>query len=200
MPFIPKQITPNRLTGIAFISSMIAAYLYSTGSKELLIFINIFILLNWFGDSFDGRVAVYRKIEQPYLGFYLDHILDAFSIVLCAIGLTISNMTDFPFALGVAIIFILFTLHSAIEAVIVRRFSISFGMFGPTELRIGIILVNSIVFYYGESFYKQFDVKLFDLVALLTCIFASALLLWTVISNIKNYYSLEKTKINAGKK
>src|SRR5688500_19182991 len=36
---------------------------------------------NWFGDSLDGTLARVRRHERPRYGYYVDHVLDALSML-----------------------------------------------------------------------------------------------------------------------
>jgi len=37
------------------------------------------LTVNWLGDSLDGTLARVRQTQRPKYGYYLDHIVDAFS-------------------------------------------------------------------------------------------------------------------------
>ncbi len=58
------------------------------------------LIVNWFGDSLDGTVARFRKIERPRYGFFIDHTTDLFSEVFFALGLGLSPYVRFEVGLA----------------------------------------------------------------------------------------------------
>ena len=76
---IPKWINSDVLTGIGMVgslitmSSFILAHFYS---RTFLLLGILGFIINWFGDSLDGRLAYYRNIPRKWYGFSLDFIVD----------------------------------------------------------------------------------------------------------------------------
>ena len=92
---LPSWVTPDLLTIAAFLSSLIGGtlYLFVTENPYLLLFINLCLLIHWFADSLDGRLARYRKDTRPNYGYYIDHILDSAAAAFFIGGITISELT-----------------------------------------------------------------------------------------------------------
>ncbi|MFQ5822740.1 MAG: CDP-alcohol phosphatidyltransferase family protein [bacterium] len=87
---MPQWVTPNMLTGVGLIAAIIicVSYWLSNFNKNFLWLANFGFILNWFGDSLDGTLARYIKIERPKFGYFIDHTLDCFiyNKCLCLLG------------------------------------------------------------------------------------------------------------------
>src|SRR5215469_17336358 len=75
---IPASIGPDHLTALGFGSQLLAgaAYALSWRDARALWLVNLFLLLNWLGDSLDGTLARVRNRQRPRYGFYVDHMVD----------------------------------------------------------------------------------------------------------------------------
>lgn len=111
-------------------------------SPLALILANVFLFLNWFGDSLDGTVARVRERQRPRYGFYLDHLLDGVGAALLMAGLAGSGLIRPTLAAVGLVVYLLLQLHIALKAHATGVFQIAFGGFGGTELRILIGTVN----------------------------------------------------------
>jgi phosphatidylglycerophosphate synthase len=96
----------------------------------------ICLALNWFGDSLDGTLARVRGHQRPRYGFYVDHILDTFSILFVIAGLALSGDMTAIVAAAFLIAYYILSIEIFLATYCVGRFQMSFWGFGPTELRI----------------------------------------------------------------
>ncbi|RZL34471.1 MULTISPECIES: CDP-alcohol phosphatidyltransferase family protein [Pedobacter] len=176
---LPKSITPNILTIIGLLGSIIvfAAFLLAINfNKNLLLLGIIGLFINWFGDSLDGRLAYYRQIPRKWYGFALDIIMDWASIVL--IGLGYYFYVAEP-AKILAFLFVVFygwsMLISLLRYKIIDVYRIDSGIFGPTELRIiisfilliEVVLPGSIIYSAILITITLFVVNILDTIQLL---------------------------------
>ncbi|MFN8298925.1 MAG: CDP-alcohol phosphatidyltransferase family protein [Chitinophagales bacterium] len=150
---MPTFVTPNMLTGIGLFANVVVFAGFYFGRSNPL-FLGIAILgfaINWFGDSLDGRLAYYRNIPRKWYGFALDISMDWISTLLMGLG--------FYFFLPeqqkiVALLFIAAYSWSMIIALLKYKiagvYQIDSGLFGPTELRIGICLVLFTAMFYPQ--------------------------------------------------
>jgi len=142
-PKIPKFITPDILTIIGLIGSIIVAIglIYSVFNPYALIVAIFGFALQWFGDSLDGRLAYYRNIPRKWYGWVLDINADWISISLIGIGfyfyLPQYKFLAFIFALAYGGSMILSLLRYKIN----NQYIIDKGIWGPTEMRIIICLI-----------------------------------------------------------
>jgi phosphatidylglycerophosphate synthase len=140
----PGWVTPDVLTGLGVVGSVMcfAGYWLSGGSRWWLLLACAGFFVNWVGDSLDGTLARYRKIERPKFGFYIDHTVDAITEFLTIIGIGMSPYLRLDIAAFAMIGYLLMSTHVYIRTAVDGVFKISFGTFGPTEMRVIIVLVN----------------------------------------------------------
>lgn len=109
------------------------------------------LVINWFGDSFDGRVAYYRNIPRKWYGFSLDIVVDWLSIILIMGGFILyieGNWKIVGFGLISMYGWIMFI--SLIKYQVTGEYHIDAGLFGPTETRVMIA-----AFLIAEIFLKD---------------------------------------------
>lgn len=137
---IPQRITSNFLTGvgffgyiIVFLSFVLASYY---GRGWLLLGLPGFII-NWFGDSLDGRLAYYRKKPRKQYGFTLDITIDWLSIILIGLGYIVYAEGVWEvFGYGFVTMYAWEIILALIRYKITGKYSIDSGKLGPTEVRI----------------------------------------------------------------
>src|SRR4029079_5979182 len=100
------------------------------------------IVLNWFGDSMDGTLARVRNQQRPRFGFYVDHMVDIFGSTALMCGLSFSGFVHWPVAIAMLIAFLLLSAESYLATYTLSCFQMSQGIFGPTEIRILLIIGN----------------------------------------------------------
>ncbi len=148
---MPKWVTPDVLTaiGIAGAVMIFAGYSLTGVSRGFLWLVNFGLVVNWFGDSLDGTLARYRRIERPRYGFFVDHTVDAFSEFLIVIGLGLSKYVTFEVAAMALIGYLMMSVLVYVRTYVDGIFQISYGRFGPTEVRVILLLMN-LVFFFSE--------------------------------------------------
>jgi archaetidylinositol phosphate synthase len=146
---LPAWITPDVLTLVAFLAGMMIAISYALTnlSRSFLWVCSLGLALHWFGDSLDGSLARYRKIERPRYGYYIDHSLDTLVGVLIALGIGASPFVRFDCVFLALIAYLMMSVSASITACVTGVFQISYGKLGPTELRVAIIVANTIFFF-----------------------------------------------------
>jgi phosphatidylglycerophosphate synthase len=144
---MPHWISADHLTGLAFCSQILAGAAYALGYRNpaALWLVNLFLILNWFGDSLDGTVARVRKQQRPRYGFYVDHVADTLGALALMAGLGCSGYLHWPVAAGLLVCFYLLSIESYLATVALGSFHVSHGLFGPTEIRILLITGNIFV-------------------------------------------------------
>jgi len=125
-------------------------YLLSNYSAAFLWLAIFGYVINWFGDSLDGTLARYRKIERPIYGFYIDHTVDAFNEVIIFLALGLSPYVRFELACLALIGYLLLSVLVYIRTCVKGEFVISYSGLGPTEIRVLAILANGLIFFVGN--------------------------------------------------
>lgn len=163
---LPRFVNSDHLTAIGFLSMIGAglSYWYASVDKAVgLSLVAVFLVLNWFGDSLDGTLARVRNLQRPRYGFYLDHVLDSIGSVFLLAGLGLSGIMSMPIAMALLIAYLLVSIETFLATYALGKFRMSAGLFGPTELRILLLIGNAFLFYRPEvnlfgARYRLFDV------------------------------------------
>lgn len=164
----PAAITSDHLTllGLAAMALCGACYAASARFPWLLFAASMALALNWLGDSLDGTLARHRHCERPRFGFYVDHLSDAFGVLLALGGLALSGWMSPLVAAALLASYFLLAIESYLASYVLGTFRISWGPFGGTELRIALVLLNLIVFLRPQLSLAGRSVLVFDLVGL----------------------------------
>lgn len=146
---MPAWVVPDTLTTIGLIASFLIflSYALTRFDKAFLWMASFAFILQWFGDSLDGTLARYRKIERPRYGFFVDHIIDTISEVLIFLGLGLSPFLHFHLALLALVSYLLLGTYVYLVTYVNGVFRISYGRLGPTETRVLAMIANTIVFF-----------------------------------------------------
>jgi len=141
---MPAWIGPDHLTVLGAVAMAGAGLCYRLVAVSPLAFlgVNLFLFLNWFGDSLDGTLARVREKQRPRYGFYVDHLVDAFGAIFLLGGLASSGLVAPLAALSLLIAYLLLQIHIALKAHTTRVFQIAFGGIGGTEARILLGILN----------------------------------------------------------
>lgn len=148
---MPPWVNSDILTVIGILGSGLIALSYwlTNSDKNFLWIASLGFIINWFGDSLDGTLARYRKMERPKFGFFIDHTVDAFSEVLIFLGLGLSPYFRYELASLALIGYLLVSVLVYVRTCVVGKFVISYGRLGPTEIRVIAILANTFIFFFG---------------------------------------------------
>ena len=138
----PRWVSSDGLTAIGLAAQFAAGCFYAVARwhRCALLLVIVCIALNWLGDSLDGTLARVRQQQRPRYGFYVDHIVDVFGATALMAGLACSGFVHWPIALAMLLAFLLLSAESYLAAHTLSRFEMSQGLFGPTEIRILLIL------------------------------------------------------------
>src|SRR5271170_2986370 len=178
---VPRWLSSDQLTVLG-LSAQIGAgagYALSRYSRNALLLVILCIVLNWFGDSMDGTLARVRCQPRPRYGFYVDHMVDIFGSVALMGGLGFSRFLHWQTAIAMLIAFLLLSSESYLATYTLSRFQLSQGIFGPTEIRILLIIGNLALLHSPYSTIFGHRMLLFDLGGTIAsvCMFAIAILL-----------------------
>jgi phosphatidylglycerophosphate synthase len=190
---MPKALNSDHLTALGLLGSAFAGVGYALAGRDprWLHFVNLSLVLNWFGDSLDGTLARVRDQQRPRFGFYVDHLVDAFGALFLLTGLAVSGLVGERVAMALLVIYFLFSINMYLGTISLGVFKISYGLLGGTELRILLILVNLVVLarprvdLFGRSF------LLFDLLAAAATVGLAVITLRSAAQVTKRLYDEE---------
>lgn len=196
---MPAWVNPDILTGIGVLGAVVVllGYWMSHINSAFLWLASLGFVINWFGDSLDGTLARYRKIERPKYGFFIDHTVDAFTEVLVFLGMGLSPYIRFDFACLALIGYLLMSILVYIGTCVEGVFKISYGKFGPTEARAVAILANAVVFFVGNPVVETalFTMAIYDIIVVTI---AAILMALFIISSITQGARLAKADSKEG--
>lgn len=141
---MPAKANSDHLTLLGFVSMFLAGanYAFARWNSLGLLLATVFLALNWFGDSLDGTVARVRNCQRPRYGFYVDHMIDSLGAIFLIGGLAVSGLLDWRIAAGMLVAFLLLSIETYLATYTLGVFRMSFAMFGPTEIRILLVVGN----------------------------------------------------------
>src|ERR1700678_632445 len=161
----PASVTPDHLTALGLAAQVGAGACYALASRNRYWLLGAIacLVFNWLGDSLDGTLARVRQRQRPRYGFYVDHMVDTFGALALMGGLALSGYMHAWIAIGLLIAFLMLSIQTYLATHTLGEFRLSFWRFGPTELRILLVVGNlallwkpMIHFFGGE--YRLFDV------------------------------------------
>lgn len=146
----PRWMTSDILTYIGVAGAAICAlgYFLSNCNFYWLWLSSLGLVINWYGDSLDGTLARVRQLQRPKYGFFIDHSLDAITVCLMILGGGLSAIFKMEVAMMILIAYLVLSIYTYVCTIIKDEFLLTYGGgFGPTEFRLIIILLNTIVMY-----------------------------------------------------
>ena len=160
----PTAIGPDHLTSLGFVSQLAAGSAYALAARDprALWLVNLFLFLNWLGDSLDGTLARVREQQRPRYGFYVDHMADTFGALALMAGLALSGYVHWPIAAGMLAGYYVLSIESYLATYTIGRFHLSHGLFGPTELRILLATGNAVLLAHPYAIIAGHSFLLFD--------------------------------------
>lgn len=167
---MPAWASPDLLTALGVVGGVIIAvgYWLSNIDTNFLWLVDFGYVVNWLGDSLDGNLARYRKIERFKYGYFLDHTVDTFTQTMVCVGLGLSPFVGFNYAMLALVSYLQLGILTYVRTAVTGVFKVSYGKIGPTEVRVIVIGVNA-VFYFSSNplLHLPFiDISLFNLIIL----------------------------------
>ncbi len=152
LPRMPRWIETYHLTLLTLVWAMgivVFGYLAVRNLRWLWL-TNLMIVLHYFTDHFDGKLGKYRNTGLRRWGFYMDHLFDY--VFLCSIligySFLIPQKSMFSMMLLLCVMSA-FMFHTFLMLAATDEFRVSFSRFGPTELRIILMVLNTLIISFG---------------------------------------------------
>lgn len=161
----PKWLSSDQLTILGLGAQVGAGIFYALSryNRYALLLVILCVVLNWFGDSMDGTLARVRRQQRPRYGFYVDHVVDIFGSVALMCGLGYSGLLHWQTAIAMLVAFLILSSESYLATYTLSCFQMSQGIFGPTEIRILLIIGNLALLHSPYSTLLGHTMLLFDL-------------------------------------
>lgn len=148
---VPSRMTPDTLTALGIFGAALtlAGYILTAWSAAFLWLASLGLVFHWLGDSLDGSLARFRKIERPKYGYFLDQSIDVIGNLLICVGMGLSAYVRMDVALLALAGYHALSIYSLVKACVSGEFHVSLVGWGPTEMRLLIILMNTTIFFVG---------------------------------------------------
>lgn len=131
---------------------VLSGILAGTGSLHWLHLSSVMIFLQWFTDCFDGAIGRHKQTGLIKWGFYMDHFLDF--LFMCAVvagwtflfeGLTRTLVWFLSLGMGCLMV------NAFLGFGATGQFKITYLRTGPTEVRAGFIVLNTVIAFFGTG-------------------------------------------------
>lgn len=201
----PKWVSSDLLTFIGFIGAAIVAvgFVLSNFSVQWLWLSSLGLVINWYGDSLDGTLARVRNTQRPIYGYYVDHTIDCINEGLMFIGVGLSPFVHLDLALIAYALYLIMTINVSINAHLKGEFKLTYAKMGPTEFRLIIIIMNTILIAFAAirnwcrtitAFGITYELRMLDAVAIAVISILALMLIFTFISDARGYAKLDPKK------
>src|SRR3989442_2888370 len=152
LPRVPRWLETYHLTLLTPLWAIgigLFGYLAASNLRWLWM-TNLMIVLHYFTDHFDGKLGKYRNTGLRKWGFYMDHLFDYGFLCSILIGYSFLIPQKSVFSMMLVLcIFSAFMFHTVLMLAATNEFRVSFSRFGPTELRIALIVINGFIIKFG---------------------------------------------------
>jgi phosphatidylglycerophosphate synthase len=186
---LPAWVLPDHLTVLGLLASTAIGLSYALSNRDVqwLWLANVAIVVNWFGDSLDGTLARHRRIERPRYGYYLDHLTDAYSTLVIGLGLGFSPFMLLAVGLCIVVAYLLLSINVYLETHVFEEFRFSYGNLGPTEVRLLLIVLNTLALTLGALPFTLLGVgaTVFDVFGLAAAAAMIVMLLVRALGNLR---------------
>src|SRR5438876_3345048 len=144
---VPRGLRANHFTALGMVGAAGAgvAYTLARYTPAWLWVASVMLAVHWLGDSLDGTLARVRGAERSKYGFYLDHVMGALSVVLVAGGIGLSGYINPLLALGLVVAYLAMAVNVYLESSVFGVARVEYGRIGPTEARLALIVVNTVL-------------------------------------------------------
>ncbi len=191
---LPRWINSDHLTGLGLAAMFFAgaSYAWAHRSRAGFLLAIFFLALSWFGDSLDGTLARVRNCQRPRYGFYVDHIVDAFGAAFLMIGLAWSGCLHWGVAMGMLIVFLIFSIEVHLATYTLGKFQLSYWKFGPTEIRILLAIGSVKLFVSPWAHLAGHQYLLFDVGGIIAILGMGAMMMVSTVRHTVQLYREER--------
>lgn len=152
LPRFPRWVRGDHLTWmtVAWSLGVVLAGWLARSDVRWLWLSSAMLVLQWFTDSFDGKLGKLRGLGLRRWGYFMDHFLD-YVFMACVMG-HYAFITQEPASTLFLILVPLyggFEVNSWLEFGATGKFRITYGFVGPTEVRLIFVAVNTAIIFAG---------------------------------------------------
>lgn len=203
---LPRWVSSDLMTLVGTLGAVVVAagYALSNWGINWLYLASFGFVINWFGDSLDGSIARVRNQQRPVYGFFLDHNVDCINEMLMFGGVGLSPLMNGSITLIVLALYLMLSVSVYINAHLKNEFRLTYGGLGPTELRLIVIIVNTLfatipalcAFRWSMSLFGgiSFSLSLMDITGLVIAVVLAIFYLVSLIKDGRYYAKIDPRK------
>lgn len=155
LPRIPSWLETHHLTMLTLVWSLLIlafSYLAATNIRWLWA-VSLLIFFQYMTDYYDGKIGKYRGTGLVRWGYYMDHLLDYFFLASVIIGYAfiLPERSRLQLLLMLTL-FGAYDLSTFLAFAATDRLKISYLKFGPTEFRLALIVINTLLIMFGTRY------------------------------------------------
>lgn len=151
---LPAWVTPDQLTGLGILGAALGGLGFALALSSWVSLALVFagLILNWLGDSLDGRLARHRQIERNKQGFIIDNGVDLIAYFLLTLGFAASGLVSLPVPFLLLSLYMLLSNLALARLIITGVHELAVYSIGTTELRAGFLVLAILLFFLPEFF------------------------------------------------
>ncbi|HKP11868.1 MAG TPA: CDP-alcohol phosphatidyltransferase family protein [Blastocatellia bacterium] len=190
---LPRWVNSDHLTMLGLMAMVAAGACYAAARwwPPAILIVNLWLAVNWFGDSLDGTLARLRNRQRPRYGFYVDHIVDALGILAILCGLALSGYMSWVVALAFLVAYFLLSIDVYLATYTIGAFRMAYCKLGPTELRI-LLAVGNVAAFLKPRARVLGDHLLLDVATLISVAVLLVITAASIARNTATLYRAEK--------
>lgn len=154
---VPKWMTSDMLTGIGLLGNLYVGLCFVLAYYVSDIFLLLALpgfLINWYGDSLDGRLAYYRNTPRKWYGFSLDVTVDWVGLSMIGLGFFVYAVPQWKWLGYMFVVLYGWEMITAqLRYLVTGKYSIDSGIVGPTELRFVLMAIIAGEYFFRGSIY-----------------------------------------------
>lgn len=152
LPRIPLWLETQHLTMLTLLWSLAILLFSFLAARNIrwLWMVSLMIVFQWATDHYDGKIGKYRNTGLVRWGYYMDHLLDYFFLCSILIGYAfiLPEQSRFQLLLMLAL-FAAYDFSTFLAFAATDKLKISYLKFGPTEFRLAIVVINTLLISFG---------------------------------------------------
>ncbi len=180
---MPAWVSSDSLSYFSLFGAVVIAlgYYLTNYSPAWLWLASLGFVLHWFGDSMDGTLARVRNQQRPLYGFYIDHNMDCVTEFFIFGGMGLSAYMHLWMGLLIFCVYLAMEVYVMICSHLKNEFKLTYGIFGPTEFRLLVVILNTIVYFVRPLHSISIPVKVGMLEGELFCLDLAGIVVFIVL-------------------
>ena len=152
LPRIPAWLETYHLTMLTLLwTALILLFSYwAAADLRWLWGVSAMVFMQYVTDHYDGKIGKYRGTGLLRWGYYMDHLLDYFWLCSIIVGYAFILPERSRYQILILLVLVSgYEVSTFLAFSATDRFKISYLRFGPTEFRVGVIIINALLVQYG---------------------------------------------------